>query len=158
VTRSGQVAQPLLTPYAVDTPRTFRLTLRSASRGAYGISFEQTYGDGTRTLAIPVIRTSPAQAWRVMDAVLGAIRSSGHPPSVLAFTGRERIRLAEAPGVRLALILLTTQPLRKHHRVRALVTGINAMSVEETYYWYAKCVGPNAARGRKALRALVGDV
>jgi hypothetical protein len=59
--------------------------------------------------------------------------------------------------VRLALILLATQPVAKHARVRALVAGINAMSIEETYYWYSKCIGVEASRARRALRTLLAD-
>ena len=108
-------------------------------------------------LATHVITTPPAQTGRVVDAVLAAVRSSGHAPSVLAFSRKAPLRLDEAAGVRLALILLTTRPVAKHNRVRALVAGINAMSVEETYYWYAKCLSPDAARARKALRVLLAD-
>jgi len=31
------------------------------------------------------------------------------------------------------------------------------MSVEETFYWYAKSVGPDASRARRALRILLAD-
>ena len=54
-------------------------------------------------------------------------------------------------------MLFTTQPIAKHERVRALVAGINAMSVEETYYWYSKCMGLDGNRARKALRTLLAD-
>ena len=82
---------------------------------------------------------------------------AGHQPSVLAFTRKTPIRLGEAEGVRLALVLLATQPISKHERVRALVAGINAMSTEETYYWYSKCIGIDANRARRALRILLAD-
>ena len=82
---------------------------------------------------------------------------AGYQPSVLAFKRRAPIRLGEAEGVRLALVMLATQPIAKHERVRALVVGINAMSVEETYYWYSKCMGLDGNRARKALRTLLAD-
>ncbi|SCQ62930.1 Hypothetical protein PFR_JS9-2_1587 [Propionibacterium freudenreichii] len=31
------------------------------------------------------------------------------------------------------------------------------MSVEETYYWYSKCMGLDGNRARKALRTLLAD-
>ena len=31
------------------------------------------------------------------------------------------------------------------------------MSTEETYYWYSKCIGVDAARARRALRTLLAD-
>lgn len=142
---------------AVDTSRAFRLTIHPGRGDTYGVSLDETYGDGGRVLAAHVITTSPAQTGRVVDAVLAAARSSGHAPSVLAFSRKAPVRLDEAAGVRLTLILLATRPVTKHNRVRALVAGINAMSVEETYYWYAKCFGPDGARACKALRILLAD-
>jgi hypothetical protein len=141
----------------VDTSRAFRLTVHPSRGETYGISLDETYSDSGRTLATPVITTPQAQTGRVLDAVLAAVRSSGHAPSALAFSRRAPIRLDEAAGVRLALTLLTTRPVSKHNRVRALVAGINAMSVEETYYWYAKCLGQDGPRALKALRILLAD-
>jgi hypothetical protein len=142
---------------SVDTSRAFRLTIQPGRGDTYGVSLDETYGDGDRILSTHVSTTPPTQTGRVMDAVLAAVRSSGHAPSVLAFSRKAPVRLDEAAGVRLALILLATRPVAKHDRVRALVAGINAMSVEETYYWYAKCLNPDAARARKALRVLLAD-
>jgi len=152
--RSARPRPPLS---VVDTSRAFRLLIHSGRGDIYGISLDETYGDGGRTLATHVITTPPAQTGRVVDAVLAAVRSSGHAASILAFSRRAPIRLDEAAGVRLALTLLATRPVSKQSRVRALVAGINAMSVEETYYWYAKCLSPEGARARKALRVLLAD-
>jgi hypothetical protein len=158
VTRlAARTARPHPALSVVDTSRAFRLTIHPGKGDTYGISLDETYGDSGRTLATPVIRMSPAQTGRVIDAVLAAVRSSGHAPSTLAFSRKAPIRLDEAAGVRLVLTLLTTRPVSKHNRVRALVAGINAMSIEETYYWYAKCLGPDGARARKALRVLLAD-
>jgi hypothetical protein len=52
---------------------------------------------------------------------------------------------------------MATQPITNHERIREVVAGVAFMSVEETYYWYAKCVGPDRARARKALRILLAD-
>jgi hypothetical protein len=65
--------------------------------------------------------------------------------------------LDEAAGVRLALTLLATSPLNRGDRVRAIAAGIAAMSVEETYYWYALCVGPRSSAARRAIRALLSE-
>ncbi len=141
-----------------DNARAFRLTVLRATGETYGLTLEETYGDNGRTMATGVITTTAGQTTRVVDTVVAAVRSAGHQPSVLAFNNATPIPLDEPSGVRLALILITTQPVTKHDRVRALVAGINAMSVEESYYWYAKCLGPDASNARKALRILiVGD-
>ena len=144
-------------PQPVDTSRAFRVTIHPAASDAFGLTLDETYGDNGRTLTNTIVTTTPAQTGRVLDALMAAVRSSGHAPSVLAFGRNKPLLLDEASGVRLTLTLLTTQPVIKHQRLRALVAGVNAMSIEETYYWYSKCLGPDAARARKALRTLLAD-
>jgi hypothetical protein len=121
------------------------------------VALEETYGESGGTITAPVSTATPVQTGRVVDALFVAVRKAGHQPSVLAFNRKAAIRLGEAEGVRLALVMLATQPIAKHERVRALVAGINAMSVEETYYWYSKCTGLDGNRARKALRTLLAD-
>lgn len=142
---------------AVGATRAFRITVVPGKNDFYGLVLEETYGETGNALAAHVVTSTPAQTSRITDAVFAAARGSGHSPSVLAFTRKDPIRIHEVDGVRLALILLTTQPLTKHARVRAIVAGVNAMSVEETYYWYSKCIGTESSRARKALRALLAD-
>ncbi|MGW4018254.1 DUF7680 family protein [Rhodococcus ruber] len=155
--------QPKRTPRsrhltAVAAVRAFRITVVPGRADTYGLVLDETYGDGDNTLTSRVTTTTPAQLGRITDAVFAAVRGSGHAPSVLAFTRKKPIRIDEAEGVRLALILLATGPIAKHTRVRAIVAGVNAMSVEETYYWYSKCIGVDASRACKALRILLsGD-
>jgi hypothetical protein len=141
-----------------DNGRAFRLNILPASNETYGLALEETYGQNGHTLATGVITTTAIQTTRVIDTVVTAVRNARHQPSILAFSRKKPIPLDEPSGVRLALILIATQPVTKHDRVRALVAGINAMSVEESYYWYAKCLGSEASNARKALRTLiVGD-
>lgn len=141
----------------VEGARGFRIVVRPGRGEAFGVTLEESYGEYGGAITAPVCTATPAQAGRVVDAVFVAIRKSGHKPGVLAFRRKAPIRLGEAEGVRLALVLLATQPIAKHGRVRALVTGINAMSTEETYYWYSKCMGLEGHRARKALRTLLAD-
>lgn len=141
---------------ASDPARTFRLTVHPGNGDTFGVALDDTYtnADTPRTR---VLSASSAQVSRVLDALLNAVRASGHRPGVLAVGRGRPIPVEEAAGVRLALTLLTTQPVVRNDRIRALVAGVNAMSVEECYYWYAKCVGPHAARARKGLRILLAD-
>jgi hypothetical protein len=148
---------PKQTPQNADAARAFRVTVRPSKAESYGVTLDETYGDNGLTLTNTVVRATPAQTGRVLDALLAAVRASGHAPSSLAFGRDKPVQLDEAAGVRLALTLLTTQPITKHQRLRALVAGVNAMSVEETYYWYSKCLGPDAPRARRALRILLAD-
>ena len=152
--RLRTVARPLT---AVDGPRAFRILVTPGRADSFGIALEETYGANGGALTARVAVAAPAQTGRVIDALFAAVRAAGHAPSVLAFTRRAPIRIDEPAGVRLALILMATQPVTKHERVRALVAGINAMSIEETYYWYSKCIGVDANRARRALRTLLAD-
>lgn len=142
---------------SVSAARAFQITVMPGRNETYGLILEETYGDNGHALSAHVTATTPTQTGRITDAVFAAVRGSGHPASVLAFTREAPIRINEPDGVRLALILLATQPLVQHGRTRAVVAGLNAMSVEETYYWYSKCIGTEASRARKALRVLLAD-
>lgn len=142
---------------SVEGGRGFRLVVTPGRGETYGVSLEETYGETGTIITAPVTTATPVQTGRVVDVLFAAVRRAGHQPSVLAFNRKAPIHLGEAEGVRLVLVLLATQPITKHERVRALVAGINAMSTEETYYWYSKCVGVDANRARKALRILLAD-
>lgn len=141
----------------VEGVRGFRLVVTRGRGETFGVALEETYGGTGQVIAAPVVSATPMQTGRVVDALFAAVRRANHQSSVLAFTRKAPIRLGEAEGVRLALVLLATQPVAKHERVRAIVAGINAMSTEETYYWYSKCVGVDASRARKAIRTLLAD-
>jgi hypothetical protein len=142
--------------------RTFRLTVQPAPPRAgdgdrYGVRLEEEYADGERSLASTVSTTTPLQTSRVLDALVAAVRASGHQAGVLSLARKKPIPLEEAAGVRLALALLAAQPVTKPDRIRRMVSGVAAMSTEETYYWYAKAVGPDADRVRRALRLFLAE-
>ncbi len=142
--------------------RAFRLNLvpapaRPGEGDRYGIRLEEAYADGERTLAATVASATPLQTSRVLDALVAAVRGSGHQAGVLSATRKKPIPLDEAAGVRLALTLLAAQPVSKPERIRHIVSGVSLMSTEETYYWYAKAVGPQADRIRRALRLFLAE-
>jgi len=142
---------------AVEGVRAFRVSVIPGRAETFGVVLEETYGQNGHTLAAPIVSATAAQTARVVDAVITAVRGSGHAASILAFGRKAPIKLGEPEGVLLALVLLATQPVSKHARVRALVAGINAMSTEESYYWYSKCIGVDGSRARKALRTLLAE-
>lgn len=144
------------TTTASEVVRTFRIRIRPATNDQYGIDLTETYGPGPSPTT-PVLTASAAQVSRVTDALIAAVKVSGHTAGRLTTQRDEPILLDEAAGVRLALTFFATQPVTKHDRIRALVAGVNGMSVEETFYWYAKSVGPEASRARRALRILLAD-
>jgi hypothetical protein len=139
---------------ATDAARTFQLSMTPAQGDAFGLAIAEVYGRGTGPTT-RVLTATAAQVGRVLDAVVLAVKASGHSAGRLAVQRDEPVFLDEAAGVRLSLTLFATQPVTKHDRIRALVAGVNAMSVEETYYWYAKCVGSSAGPARRALRVLL---
>lgn len=140
-----------------DETRTFQLVAGPpTAKGTYGLRVFEAYGPNAR-LATLVVNASPAQTARVADVIIATARRAGHRPSDITAKNGDTITLDEAAGVRLCLTLLATQPITRGERIRALITGIDSMSVEETYYWYAKCVGPRAASARKAIRILLAD-
>jgi hypothetical protein len=142
--------------------RAFRLTVMPAPAHAgegdrYGIRLEEAYADGDQTLTATVATATPLQTARVLDALVAAVRASGHQAGVLSAGRQKPLPLDEAAGVRLALAMLATQPISKPDRIRHIVAGVSLMSVEETYYWYAKTVGPDADRVRRAFRLFLAD-
>ncbi|MGW1341317.1 DUF7680 family protein [Kribbella sp. NPDC002412] len=142
--------------------RAFRLTIERARAAAdegdrYGVRLEESYANGERTLTSAVAHATPLQTARILDAVVTAVRTSGHQAGVLTAARKTPIPLDEAAGVRLALTLLAAQPITKPTRIRHIVAGVASMSTEETYYWYAKAVGPGADRVRRALRLFLAE-
>ena len=144
------------TKTAEEAIRTFRLTINPATKDTYGIDLAEKYGHGDGPTN-PVVTATPAHVARVLDSIVTAVKASGHTPGRLTTQREQPLALDEPAGVRLAITLFATQPITKHDRIRALIAGINAMSVEETYYWYAKTVGPDAPQARRALRILLAD-
>ena len=130
--------------------RAFRLTSVPGKGETFGVTITEAYGEGSGP-------TTASQTGRVLDVVIQAIKDTGHTAGRLSTERGTPIPLDEVAGVRLSLTLMATQPLTNHDRIREIVSGIAYMSVEETYYWYAKCVGPDHARARKAIRVLLAD-
>jgi hypothetical protein len=102
-------------------------------------------------------RVDPGRVPLISDSVAWALSASRVPRTALGPQRRRPIALDEAAGVRLALVVIGAGPLAKRSRVAQLEGGVAAMSVEEAYYWYAKCVGVEASRARRALRLLLAE-
>ena len=141
-----------------DRPlREFRLNVIPEGADGYGVLLEETNGDAIMPPA-PVVRLDGFRARRVMPSLLGAVKASRLPKSALSPARRKPLPLTEEAGVRLALVLVATAPIRQASRAEAMADAVEAMSVEEAYYWYARSIGPDAARIRRALRLfLAGD-
>jgi hypothetical protein len=136
-------------------PRSFTLTVQPAGPDEFGLVLEE-HSNGTETPALRV-SADALGVERVRDSVLAALRESKLPRTTVSAQRRKPLVLTESAGVRLALVLLATAPVSKRERVASIQSGVQAMSTEEAYYWYAKCSGDEPARCRRALRLLLAE-
>lgn len=137
-------------------PRGFQLTVEPVSADDYGLRLEETDGASQETNR-PVANLGPSASRRLVEQAMDALQASGFRRSELSAQRRHPFLLQEHHGVRLALAMVATGPLQKRVRVEAVLSGVGRMSDEETYYWYARCLGPEASRGRRALRMLLAE-
>lgn len=137
-------------------PRGFQLTVEPVSADDYGLRLEETDGASHETRR-PVANLGPSASRRLIEQAMDALQASGFRRSDLSAQRRQPFRLQEHQGVRLALAMVATGPLHKRGRVEAVLAGVGRMSDEETYYWYAKCLGTEASRGRRSLRLLLAE-
>ena len=134
--------------------RGFRVTVQPGDQ-RYGITLEETNGHVTNTAI--VAKADEVQTVAVLPSVMAAVKTSGHTRTVLSAQRKAPIILSEESGVRLALVLIATAPVTKARRIETILGGIENLATEEAYYWYAKCMGPDAGRVRKALRIFLAE-
>lgn len=73
--------------------------------------------------------------------------------------GEGSVTLSEGAGIRLTIAFLAMKRLQKYEKLTAVADSIARMSLEECYYWHAKCRSPACPNGVKALRVLIaGDI
>lgn len=141
---------------APQKARGFRLIVRSQAPDAYGLRLEETNGR-PEPPPILVSELDSKVARRILPSVMEAVRISRGARSALGSQRQKPVVLDESAGVRLALVFLATSPVSKPARVDAMAGAIADMSTEEAYYWYAKCMGSQARRARRALRLLLAE-
>jgi len=90
------------------------------------------------------------QFTRLLPQVRRLLNSGGFKWQRLDGDRVTRVRMREADGARLAIMLQAALPLRKPARVRLVQEGIISMSDEEVYYWSSRVDG----RKNDALKAL----
>ena len=131
--------------------RGFHITVHPQA-DAYGIELHETNGSKD------VVATASRKRMRDLSAfVTQAVRNSGHQRTTIHAGRKSPIPLKEEAGVRLALGLFATDGVRKGSRKVAMLVGVQDMAAEEAYYWYAKCVGNDGARARRALRLFLAE-
>lgn len=160
---AGATATPGV-PGASGAPehlRGFRLTVTLAD-GAGSSDFGLTLGEvnGNPQRLVTVASVAPSKIDRVLPHVMRALVASGYDRTVLS-AGKpgkaEPLALDEDAGVRLSLVLLAAASTVRLRRVDAMADTVSAMASEEAVYWYAKAMGPNKTRVRKALRVFLAD-
>jgi hypothetical protein len=108
-------------------------------------------------VAVKVRRLSGARLRSVLQLLKESIQETNLDSSDITRTGNETIFLREETGIRVSLAFMGIKPLRRVDRMRRIARGISRMSIEECYYWYAKCRSPKNPNGTKALRVLLSD-
>jgi hypothetical protein len=106
-------------------------------------------------VAMKVRRLSGSRLRCLLQLFDEALRETNIDPSLITGTGSVTVLIPEEPGVRLSLGFIGIKPLKRVDRMRALTRGVARMSLEECYYWHAKCRSPNSPNGAKALRTLL---
>jgi hypothetical protein len=71
--------------------------------------------------------------------------------------GEGSVLITEGAGIRLTIAFLAMKRLQKYEKLTAVSDSIARMSLEECYYWHAKCRSPSSPNGVKALRVLLAD-
>lgn len=69
--------------------------------------------------------------------------------------GEGSVVLSESGGIRLTIAFLAMKRLQKYEKLNAIADGVAQLSLEECYYWHAKCRSPMSRNGVKALRVLL---
>lgn len=139
--------------------RQFQLSTYTRKGNEKGIVFSEHPSEDTRNSKGR--RTGELRLWglpfKVMtETILKTLKRQGYRPTDFSIQRKEPFLLDEASGVRLGLFLFALKPLRKVSRMEAIIAGIDNMSDEEAYYWYAKCTnGRRANQARKAMRILL---
>ena len=106
-------------------------------------------------VAVKVRCLSGARLRSLLPLIKEVLRHTEVDCSSVANTGDSEILLHEEAGVRLSLGFVGVKPLHRVDRMRALSRGVAQMSLEECYYWHAKCRSPSTPSGGKALRILL---
>ncbi len=65
------------------------------------------------------------------------------------------VLLSEGAGIRLTIAFLAMERLQKYEKLTTVADSIARMSLEECYYWHAKCRSPSNPNGVKAFRTLL---
>lgn len=141
--------------------RQFELKIFKRKRDDMGLAFSERTSEDKATpkkSKDKEIKIWGTPAKVMTETLLNAIKKQGYRPTALSIQRKDPFILDEAVGVRMGLFFFALKPLRKVNRMEEIISGIERMSEEEAYYWYAKCTnGRNARKSQKALRILLSE-
>jgi len=143
--------------------RTFELRVVREDGSDYGLALHQQPPAGRNNGSTnghwpPVVHVWGTPLQMVMDQVLAALKEAGYRSSDLSRNRHTPFKLDEKTGVRLGLLFLAIKPLRKIARMTTISDQVQAMTGEETYYWFSKATATGTARrAQKAMRMLLAE-
>ncbi|MCX7623924.1 MAG: hypothetical protein RMK01_00110 [Thermomicrobium sp.] len=141
----------------------FRLRVEPLAGETYRLTLlQQQPGSNGRRPTVQRVGTLEGTPLLVaLDQVLELLRREGYRGLRDRAATSERggeLELGETTGVRLGLLFLALRPLRRVERMERVAGGVRAMTDEEAYYWFSKCVAPGGGhRARRALRVLLAE-
>jgi len=104
--------------------------------------------------ALKVATLSDTRQQTVHQLVRDVLTDSGIDTDFV-MRGEGSVVLSEGDGIRLTIAFLAMKRLQKYEKLTAVADSISRMSLEECYYWHAKCRSPLSLNGVKALRTLL---
>ena len=111
--------------------------------------------DWTEWCAIRIATLREAAFNEVSYLIESTLREAGEDAEVVCTGDPASLALPEGSGVRLSIAFRALKPLSRRDRMRAIVDGIQQMSLGECYYWNAKARSPSSPNGTRALRTLL---
>ncbi len=106
--------------------------------------------------ALKIASLSDTRQQTVHQLVRDVLNDSGINTDFV-MRGEGSVMLSESDGIRLTIAFLAMKRLQKYEKLTAVADSIARMSLEECYYWHAKCRSPSSPNGVKALRVLLAD-
>ncbi len=106
--------------------------------------------------ALKIATLSSSRQQAVHRLVRDVLNDSGIDTDLM-MRGEGSAGLSESSGIRLTIAFLAMKRLQKYEKLTTVADSIARMSLEECYYWHAKCRSPSSPNGVKALRVLLAD-
>jgi hypothetical protein len=106
-------------------------------------------------------RIATLRGWRLRVAHGAIARATGganRGEGILRTRRTKTTSIKEEDGIRLGLIFIGLRDMKDVLKAHELVSGVQEMSREESYYWYAKILNGSPNRGLRALRVLLSGV